>query len=114
MPRIARIVAPGLPHHLTARGNRRSDIFEDDIDRRVYRQQLHKYCAKAHVRAPAGVVDDWAQWLAFDNLEQEENLRAFTESGRPAGGAGFVAKLEKLLGRTLAARKRGRPRKRGN
>jgi len=62
---------------------------------------------------PAGVVDARAQWLAFTNLEQEEKLRAFTESGRPAGGAGFVKKREGLPGRPLAARRRGRPREKG-
>ena len=47
MPRIARIVAPGLPHHppspagygvtsITQRGNRRADVFFDDDDRRRY------------------------------------------------------------------------------
>jgi hypothetical protein len=30
MARLARIVAPGLPHHVTARGNRREPIFFED------------------------------------------------------------------------------------
>ena len=36
MPRIARVVAVGLPHHVTQRGNNRCDVFFDDDDRRFY------------------------------------------------------------------------------
>ncbi len=36
MPRIARIVAPGLPHHITQRGNRRMQTFFCDDDYRAY------------------------------------------------------------------------------
>ena len=36
MPRIARIVVPGVPHHVTQRGNNRQDVFFVDDDRRVY------------------------------------------------------------------------------
>ncbi len=36
MPRIARVVAVGYPHHITQRGNYRQDLFESDADRRLY------------------------------------------------------------------------------
>lgn len=36
MPRIARVVAVGFPHHITQRGNYRKPIFIDDDDRRKY------------------------------------------------------------------------------
>jgi putative transposase len=36
MPRIARIIVPGAPHHITQRGNNRQDVFFVDDDRRVY------------------------------------------------------------------------------
>jgi putative transposase len=36
MPRIARIVAPGLPHHITQRGNNKREIFHDRKDRLWY------------------------------------------------------------------------------
>ena len=36
MPRIARIVATGFPHHITQRGNYRQNIFVDDTDREKY------------------------------------------------------------------------------
>jgi len=43
MPRIARIVAVGLPHHITQRGNYRQDIFLDDNDRRRYLSWIEEY-----------------------------------------------------------------------
>ena len=36
MPRIARIVAPGLPHHVTQRDNRRMQTFFRDEDYQEY------------------------------------------------------------------------------
>ena len=34
---MARIVVPGVPHHVTQRGNRRADVFEADKDREASR-----------------------------------------------------------------------------
>ena len=42
MPRIARIVIPHLPHHVTQRGNNRQDVFFVDDDRRAYLKILHQ------------------------------------------------------------------------
>jgi putative transposase len=42
MPRVARIVIPGMPHHVTQRGNNRQDVFFVDDDRRVYLELLKK------------------------------------------------------------------------
>jgi putative transposase len=36
MPRVARIVVAGVPHHVTQRGNNRHDVFFVDDDRRAY------------------------------------------------------------------------------
>ena len=36
MPRLARVVVPGLPHHVTQRGTRREDVFFSDEDRLRY------------------------------------------------------------------------------
>jgi len=46
MPRIARVVIPGIPHHVTQRGNRRENVFFEDSDRQRYLQLLLEYCAK--------------------------------------------------------------------
>ncbi len=36
MPRLARVVVPGLPHHVRQRGTRSQDVFFDDADRARY------------------------------------------------------------------------------
>ena len=219
MPRMARIVIPDVPHHVTQRGNRREDVFFDDEDRRRYllllleytqkhaldiwayclmtnhvhfvavprerdslaaafkpvdmrysqhvNRRLHttghlwqgryyscplddehlweavRYVERNPVRAAMvkraeqypwssaaahcgrrpdplisgalqtrGVVDDWSRWLRQgDDDKTLKLLRLRTRTGRPAGDAAFVARLEELSGRFLAPRKAGRPRK---
>ena len=49
MPRLARIVVPGLPHHVTQRGNRREPIFFEPGDYIFYREILAGQCRKADV-----------------------------------------------------------------
>jgi REP element-mobilizing transposase RayT len=49
MARLARIVAPGCPHHVTARGNRREPIFFEDGDQDIYRDLLAEQMDKASV-----------------------------------------------------------------
>jgi putative transposase len=49
MARLARIVVPGCPHHVTARGNRREPIFFDDGDQDIYRDLLGEQMRKASV-----------------------------------------------------------------
>ena len=44
MARLARVVAPGLPHHVTQRGNRRLETFFCDDDYRVYRDLMAQWC----------------------------------------------------------------------
>ena len=49
MPRLARIVVPGLPHHVTQRGNRREAIFFEEGDHEIYRDLLAEQALKAEV-----------------------------------------------------------------
>ena len=42
MARIARVVAPGYPHHIVQRGNRRMDVFFSDDDYLTYITLLKK------------------------------------------------------------------------
>jgi len=46
MPRLARPVFSGVPHHITQRGNRREDVFFDEADRLAYLGWLRDYSAK--------------------------------------------------------------------
>jgi putative transposase len=56
MPRIARVVVPGLPHHVTQRGNRRVETFRSDKDRRIYLMLIGEYADRHR-------LDVWAYAL---------------------------------------------------
>ena len=56
MSRLARIVVPGVPHHVTQRGNRRGPIFFEDGDQDIYRDLLAEQ-ARKHA------VEVWAYCL---------------------------------------------------
>ncbi len=56
MPRNARAVAVGYPHHITQRGNNREPVFYDDQDRLTYTDLLKQYTHKFN-------VDIWAYCL---------------------------------------------------
>ena len=49
MARIARIIAPGLPHHVTQRGNRRQQTFFSDEDYLVYLDLMAQWCRHYNV-----------------------------------------------------------------
>jgi putative transposase len=53
MPRIPRPVFPGIPHHITQRGNRRENVFFSDGDRAAYPGWMAHYCAKFRVEVLA-------------------------------------------------------------
>jgi len=59
MARLARLVVPGLPHHVTQRGNGRQRVFFGDADYRLYQGLL-----SASLKA-AG-VECWA-WVLMPN-----------------------------------------------
>jgi putative transposase len=59
MARIARGVVPGLPHHVTQRGNGRQKVFFSAADYALYRDLLAASCRKAKVEC-------WA-WVAMPN-----------------------------------------------
>jgi putative transposase len=42
MARLARVIAAGVPHHITQRGNARRFILEADVDRKVYLDLLRQ------------------------------------------------------------------------
>lgn len=61
MPRIARIIAPGYPHHITQRGNNRANVFFDDEDRLIYLKLLAVYSQKHHFKI-------WAYCLMSNHI----------------------------------------------
>lgn len=57
-------------------------------------------------------MGDWSAWLAEgDEPQRLEILRRNVEKGLPCGSERFVQKLERLTGRALQYRPRGRPKK---
>ena len=56
MARLARAIFPGLPHHVTQRGNRRAQTFFGDEDYRLYRDLLREHCTAANVEVWAWVL----------------------------------------------------------
>ena len=49
MARIARAVAPGFPHHVIQRGNRRMQTFFNDDDYAAYLRLMTEWCGKRSV-----------------------------------------------------------------
>ncbi len=49
MPRRARLVIAGVPHHVTQRGNRRGQVFFADADRCTYLAWLREYAEECSV-----------------------------------------------------------------
>jgi putative transposase len=49
MARLARVIVPGCPHHVTQRGHRREPIFFEDGDQDVYRGLLAEQARKRGV-----------------------------------------------------------------
>ena len=49
MARLARVVAPGYPHHVTQRGNRRQEKFFSDDDYRAYVGLMAERCGRHEV-----------------------------------------------------------------
>lgn len=56
MARLARAVFPGMPHHVTQRGNGRAQTFFNDGDYRAYRDLLAENAAAAGVKVWAWVL----------------------------------------------------------
>jgi putative transposase len=56
MARLARVVIPDLPHHVTQRGNGRAQTFFSDDDYTLYRHLLGQHCRAAQVSVWAWVL----------------------------------------------------------
>ena len=80
MPRVARVVVPGVPHHVTQRGNNRQDVFFDDEDRRLHLALLKEHAARFEL-----------QVLGYCLMSNHVHLVAIP---------GHPASLAKAIGRT--------------
>ena len=74
MARIARVIAAGITHHITQRGNRRMQTFFGDADYRAYIALLAEWCRKCRIEV-------WAYCLMPNHVhliavpESEDALR---------------------------------------
>jgi putative transposase len=74
MPRLARVVIAGIPHHVTQRGNRRQQTFFSNDDYETYRELMAEWCAACGVTV-------WAYCLMPNHVhliavpERPESLR---------------------------------------
>lgn len=57
MARMARVVVPGIPHHVTQRGNRRQKVFFMDSDHQHYKELLSEFCIKAQNKRVGVLLD---------------------------------------------------------
>ncbi len=83
MARLARLVVPGLPHHITQRGNRRQQTFFGEEDYTAYLDLMAEWCGEHG-------VEIWAFCLMVNHVhlivvpESEDGLRrAIGEAHRP-------------------------------
>lgn len=93
MPRAARIVIPGVAHHVTQRGNNGQDIFFVDDDRRVYLRylgeaaqryalQVEGYCLMTnhvHIVCVPQETQSLARALALTNLRYTQYVNQMHE-----------------------------------
>lgn len=80
MARFARIVVPGLPHHVTQRGNRREPIFFENGDHDVYCDMLAEQTHRHGVEVLSLLPDAQPRPLYPDPLDRR--------GARPCHGRG--------------------------
>jgi len=77
MPRIARAIATGFPHHITQRGNYRQNIFESKVDYLKYLDWLKTYSRKYSLKIWAYcLMKNHVHFIAVP-MEADSMARAF-------------------------------------
>jgi hypothetical protein len=54
-----------------------------------------------------GLVNDWREYLLGADGNDNTNYELLLRTGRPLGGAGFIDRLEQLIGTSLRPKKGG-------
>jgi hypothetical protein len=92
MPRIARIVGAGYPHHIVQIGREDPLLKEPLFDK--------------------GELNGYRRFVRSEEDEKIiEEIRKETRSGKPLGDEEFLKTLPEMLSCSLSFRPRGRPRK---
>src|SRR5208337_4638176 len=71
MPRTARIVAPGYPHHITQRGTNRTTIFLSDDDRMLFLSALNRWSERKGTRIWAYCLMDNHFHLLLEPMDND-------------------------------------------
>src|SRR5665213_1448235 len=93
MARLARVVVPGHPHHVTQRGNGRARTFFADGDYALYRDLLAEHCRAAEVAV-------WA-WCLMPN-----HVHLILVPSDPDGLRRALARVHRVYAGTIQARRR--------
>ena len=78
MARLARVVLPGHPHHITQRGNRRQSVFFRESDYADYLRLLQEWCGKEG-------VEIWAYCLMANHVHLIVNPGASSNLAKAIG-----------------------------
>lgn len=93
MARLARVVIPGHPHHVTQRGNGRARTFFGDGDYALYRDLLAENCRNAGVEV-------WA-WCLMPN-----HVHLILVPSDPDGLRGALARVHRSYAGIIQARRK--------
>jgi putative transposase len=93
MARLARVVIPGHPHHVTQRGNGRAQTFFGDGDYALYRDLLAAHCRAAGVEV-------WA-WCLMPN-----HVHLILVPSDPDGLRRALARVHRNYAGTIQARRK--------
>jgi len=93
MARLARVVIPGHPHHVTQRGNGRARTFFEDGDYALYRDLLAENCKAAGVEV-------WA-WCLMPN-----HVHLILVPSDPDGLRRALARVHRSYAGTIQARRK--------
>ncbi len=93
MARLARVVVPGHPHHVTQRGNGRARTFFGDGDYALYRDLLAENCRTA-------AVEVWA-WCLMPN-----HVHLILVPSDPDGLRRALARVHRSYAGTIQARRK--------
>lgn len=71
MPKFARLVIPGCPHHIIQRGNRRQKVFFNDSDKELYLKLIKRHGDKAGISFLAYcLMDNHVHMIAIPNKKE--------------------------------------------
>src|SRR5271157_1404783 len=71
MARLARVIAPGMPHHVTQRGNRRQETFFGEEDYQHYLELMSQFCRAEQVAICSA---DWWGRLPSPERNKTDNI----------------------------------------